>query len=82
MRLPRDISGDKLAKYLVNLHYQITRQTGSHLQLTRHTESGDHRITIPKHENIRIGTLNNILKDVAGHLKTSKDELVSVLELE
>lgn len=81
MRLPRDISGDKLARYLVKLRYQITRQSGNHMRLTRYTETGEHHITIPRHKNLRVGTLNSILKDVAEHLKISKDELISMLEL-
>ena len=34
MKLPRDLSGDNLAKALCKLGYQVTRQTGSHLRLT------------------------------------------------
>ena len=30
MKLPRDISGNDLAKALVRLGYHVTRQTGSH----------------------------------------------------
>jgi len=39
MKLPRDISGTDLAKWLGRLGYEITRQTGSHLRLTT-TERG------------------------------------------
>ncbi|MGR3311668.1 MAG: type II toxin-antitoxin system HicA family toxin [Candidatus Brocadiales bacterium] len=80
MRLPRDISGDELAKYFARLNYQITRQTGNHIRLTRHN-NGEHHITIPRHKDVRIGTLNSILKDVAEHLRISKDELISKLGL-
>jgi predicted RNA binding protein YcfA (HicA-like mRNA interferase family) len=34
MKLPRDISGQALAKALLKLGYEPTRQTGSHLRLT------------------------------------------------
>lgn len=34
MRLPRDISGDDLARRLRVFGYQATRQTGSHMRLT------------------------------------------------
>lgn len=33
-RLPRDLTGDELAKLLITLGYAITRQSGSHLRLT------------------------------------------------
>ncbi len=33
MKLPRDLSGDDLARALQQFGYQPTRQTGSHLRL-------------------------------------------------
>jgi len=78
LKLPRDLSGEELVKLLRRLGYQVTRQTGSHVRLTRVTE-GEHRITVPRHSTLKVGTLNSILKDVAEHLKISKDELVSML---
>ena len=41
MKLPRDVSGDELAKYLKAFGYTLTRQSGSHLRLTT-LESGEH----------------------------------------
>ena len=35
MRLPRNISGDDLVKALSHYGYEVTRQTGSHVRLTR-----------------------------------------------
>lgn len=61
MKLPRDIRGDELAQLLNKFGYSITRQTGSHLRLTRILKE-EHHITIPKHKNLKIGTLNNIIK--------------------
>jgi predicted RNA binding protein YcfA (HicA-like mRNA interferase family) len=46
LRLPRDVSGDDLAKALSDLGYRVTRQTGSHLRLTTF-EGGEHHVTIP-----------------------------------
>ena len=75
MRIPRDLSGADLAKALQKLGYTITRQTGSHLRLTRVAEE-EHHVTIPHHRELRVGTLSNILADVAEHLKKTKAELV------
>jgi predicted RNA binding protein YcfA (HicA-like mRNA interferase family) len=75
MKLPRDITGEELAKSLQRFGYVTTRQTGSHLRLTRVVEE-EHNITIPKHKEIKVGTLNNILKDVAEHLGKTKAELI------
>jgi len=35
MKTPRDLSGSELAKALRKLGYVVTRQTGSHLRVTR-----------------------------------------------
>jgi predicted RNA binding protein YcfA (HicA-like mRNA interferase family) len=72
--LPRDISGDDLARRLGRIGYSITRQTGSHMRLTI-TAAGQHHITIPRHHALRLGTLAGILDDVAAHMKTTREEL-------
>jgi len=78
MRLPRDVSGNTLAKRLEKYGYSISRQSGSHLRLTT-SQNGEHHITIPLHSDIRIGTLNAILTDVADHLDITRDELLEAL---
>lgn len=75
MRLPRNLSGTDLARVLRDLGYEITRQTGSHMRLTTQ-ENGEHHITIPHHDPLRVGTLSAILGDVARHFSMSRDELV------
>ena len=78
MKTPRDISGGELARALGRLGYEITRQTGSHLRLTRRV-GGEHHITIPNHTRVKIGTLNSILNEVAEHCGLSKEELLKAL---
>jgi predicted RNA binding protein YcfA (HicA-like mRNA interferase family) len=78
MRLPRDLSGDDLARALGQLGYQVTRQTGSHLRLTT-ADPSEHHVTIPRHDSLRVGTLSAILRDVAEHHGMSKDELAARL---
>ncbi len=41
--------------------------------------NGQHHVTIPDHDPLRLGTLNAILKDVAEHLGIARDELLSSL---
>ena len=76
MRLPRDLSGADLAGKIIQLGYKQTRQTGSHLRLTRTTAQGTHHITIPQHKALRMGTLNAILGEIARHLEISKAALL------
>jgi predicted RNA binding protein YcfA (HicA-like mRNA interferase family) len=81
MRLPRDLSGERLAILLQRYGYEVTRQSGSHLRLTT-AQAGEHHITIPRHQAIRVGTLSAILKDVSGHLDIERDELIKALFIE
>jgi predicted RNA binding protein YcfA (HicA-like mRNA interferase family) len=79
VRIPREISGEELVRHLGKLGYKPTRQTGSHVRLTRISDKGEHHITIPQHKSLRIGTLNNILADVASYLEKEKDDLIKEL---
>lgn len=78
MRLPRDLSGADLVKRLGRFGYSVTRQTGSHMRLTSATH-GEHHITIPNHDPLRLGTLAAILASVAAHHGLTRDELVQRL---
>ena len=78
MRLSREVSGADLAKRLEGLGYRVTRQTGSHLRLTR-TDPPEHHLTIPNHESLRVGTLAAILQAVAARTGLSRDALVTRL---
>jgi len=78
-KIPRDISGIGLAKLLKKYGYEINRETGSHIRLISKFREKEHKITIPDHQPIKIGTLNNILNDLADCLKIDKKELLKVL---
>ena len=78
MKLPRDLSGDDLAKALARIGYRETRQTGSHLRLTSH-EIGEHHSTVPRKRALPLGTLRAILRDIARHRAVSVDEIAKRL---
>jgi predicted RNA binding protein YcfA (HicA-like mRNA interferase family) len=80
MRLPRDLSGDDLIAALERLGYEVVRQKGSHVRLVRTAGDHTHRITIPRHTPLRIGTLNALLNDVAQHLGIPRDDLIARLQ--
>jgi predicted RNA binding protein YcfA (HicA-like mRNA interferase family) len=67
MRIPRDLSGRDLADALCrNWGYRIVHQQGSHIVLE--TQGPSHqRIAVPAHRNLRVGTLNSILRAVSKH---------------
>jgi predicted RNA binding protein YcfA (HicA-like mRNA interferase family) len=76
VKLPRDLSGQTLARLLRQFGYEMTRRVGSHMRLTT-TERGVHHITIPAHEDLRVGTLEFILATVAHHLGLGRLELTA-----
>ena len=78
MRLPRDLSGEELARRLTRLGYDVTRQTGSHLRLTTEQDA-QHHITIPRHAALRVGTLSAIMADLAQHHRRDRDALLTLL---
>lgn len=78
MRIPRDLSGADLVKRLGRLGYSVSRQSGSHIRLTSHGQ-GEHHITIPNHDPLRIGTLARILDSVAAHHGMTREELLKLL---
>lgn len=79
MKIPRDLGGEELTRLLDKYGYKITRQTGSHMRLTSSYKETDHHITIPRHASLKVGTLNNILKDVASYLEIEKERLIKDL---
>lgn len=76
MRLPRDISSTELIKLLQKFGYHVSRQKGSHIRLTT-LENGEHHITIPNHNPIRLGTLSSIITDIAIHFKKTREEIAN-----
>lgn len=66
MRLPRDLSGRDLVGRLSHHYgYTLTRTSGSHMTVTRIMETSQHSVTVPAHRELRIGTLNAIVNEVA-----------------
>ena len=79
MKLPRDLGGEEFATLLGRYGYKITRQTGSHMRLTSTSKGFEHHITIPKHEALRVGTLSNIVNEIAVYLEIERQKLVEEL---
>lgn len=80
MKLPRDVAGDDLVKALKVLGYEVTHQSGSHYRVTT-TEGGEHHVTIPRHDPLRIGTLAAVLDDVAEHFGISRNDLIVRIDI-
>jgi len=65
MKLPRDLSGADLIKVLCrHFGYRKVNQESSHVILQTDTPQ-HHRLAIPDHNPLRLGTLNAILNAVA-----------------
>lgn len=79
MKLPRDVSGDALAAVLCRrLGYVHVHQTGSHIILQSESPK-HHRIAIPAHASLRVGTLNALLNSVAQAKGCDKAEVLGVV---
>jgi predicted RNA binding protein YcfA (HicA-like mRNA interferase family) len=53
-------------------------QAGSHIILET-SEPAHHRIAIPDHNPLRVGTLHSILRAVAGHKGVPRDAVIAEL---
>ena len=80
MKLPRDLSGDEVAKRLRRQYgYRVTRTRGSHMTVTLIVGHKSHNVTVPRHRNLRVGTLNEIVGSAAAFLGLSKAEVREAL---
>jgi predicted RNA binding protein YcfA (HicA-like mRNA interferase family) len=64
VKLPRNVSGERLIRSLERLGYGVIRQQGSHVRL-RHGGPPVHSVTVPLHDPLKTGTLHGILFEVA-----------------
>ena len=65
MKLPRDLSGSEVARLLERHYgYRVARTKGSHMTLESVVGGRIHHVTVPRHTDIRVGTLNAIIGDV------------------
>jgi len=78
VKLPRDLSGRQLARALRTFGYEVTREAGSHMRLTTIVR-GEHHLTVPDHQSLRVGTLAAILAEVATHHGLERDAVVQQL---
>jgi predicted RNA binding protein YcfA (HicA-like mRNA interferase family) len=79
MKLPRDLYGRELAAALCR-HWGYTKvnREGSHMILQTEAPR-HHRLAIPDHKPLRIGTLNAILRDVAAAKGTTREAILASL---
>ena len=80
MKLPRDLAGSEVARMLARHYgYRETRTSGSHMRLRMITDRGRHNVTVPKHRQLRVGTLDAIISDVAEFHGVPKHEVRKTL---
>ncbi len=58
----RILSGQEVCKILNRHNFVEVRQRGSHIVMQKHTSEGTVTIPIPNHKEIRIGTLQSIIR--------------------
>lgn len=79
MKIPRDVSGVRLADFLCRKwQYARVHQVGSHIILET-SEPTHRRIAIPDHHPPRLGTFSSILRAVARHKGVARDAVIADL---
>ena len=79
MKIPRDVSGAHLADVLCRRwQYARVHQVGSHIILET-SEPSHHRIAIPDHHPLRLGTFISLLRAVAGHKGVPREAIIADL---
>ena len=79
MKVPRDLSGAQLVKVLCrDWGYRVVHQEGSHIILQTDMPTPQ-RLSIPNHNPLRVGTLNSIVRVVAGHKGVERQQLLEAL---
>jgi predicted RNA binding protein YcfA (HicA-like mRNA interferase family) len=77
MKLPRDLSGAELINRLCKYcGYRRVNQEGSHVILETDSPR-HHRLAIPDHNPLRVGTLNAILRSVAACKGLEKEAILT-----
>jgi predicted RNA binding protein YcfA (HicA-like mRNA interferase family) len=71
VKLPRDISGSEVVKALRRLGFEVTRQEGSHIRMSK----GGCHVTVPNHKALLPKTLQSILKQA----NITREEFLEVL---
>jgi len=76
VKLPRDLSGIDLVDHLIRRWgYEKVHQVGSHIILQTQAPT-PHRISIPAHKVLRIGTLNSIVRTIAQHKDVDREQIL------
>ncbi|MCG6963017.1 MAG: type II toxin-antitoxin system HicA family toxin [Acidobacteria bacterium] len=79
MKLPRNLDGEELIRHLCRRWgYHRIHQVGSHVVLET-SEPSCHRVVVPDHHPLRVGTLAAVLRAVAAHKGESRDALIEGL---
>lgn len=78
MKLPRDVSGERLISLLRALGYEVIRQKRSHARLF-HPGPPPHSITVPLHRPLKTGTLHAILSEASRARSVPIDEILRLL---
>ena len=80
MKLPRDLAGHEVTRLPARHYgYRVTRSRGSHMTATLTVGGKQHSVTVPRHREVRVGTLDAIVTDVAEFLDLPRQEVRKTL---
>ena len=58
---------------------RVRGRRGSHMRVTSTAKGREHHVTIPAHKQLKVGTLGQILADVASYLGLTREEIAQRL---
>ena len=80
MKLPRDLSGTEVVRRLARHYgYRVTRSRGSHMTVALTAGGDQNQVTVSRHRDVRIGTMDAITADVAAFLSLPKQAVRDTL---
>ena len=79
MKIPRNFDGtDFVAVLIRRWGYVQVHQLGSHIILETQQPSPQ-RLAVPAHKPLKVGTLNGLLRVIAGHKRVTKEDILNSL---
>jgi hypothetical protein len=80
VKLPRELNGRDLARVLcARWAYRRVNQVGSHIVVLQTETPQHHRLSVPDHRPLRIGSLNAMLRQVAAAKGVAREDIPATL---
>jgi predicted RNA binding protein YcfA (HicA-like mRNA interferase family) len=66
------LSGDEIIKFLQQQGFEVASQKGSHVCMVRSISLGKQTVVVPRHTEIKKGTLNSIINSCRKYISAEE----------